>query len=154
MDGTNVRPGIEPRRTGRRLPATTMPSLFDLDEPLERSLRSRHRGDAWLGEVEAKLHAYRAGLQRHVVVTEGEHGWFAELRDGEPRVEPIVRRAQAEVAQLDHLVITLLAGLRHPGRTTREIRHDLLRLVQATRRHRERCQRLVHEALIVELGVG
>jgi hypothetical protein len=131
-----------------------MPSLFELDEPLERSLRSRHRGDAWLGEVEAKLHAFRAGLHRHVVGAEGEHGWFTELRDGEPRVEPIVRRARADVAQLDHLVTTLLAGLRHPGRATREIRHDLLCLVRATRRHRVRCQRLVHEALTVDLGVG
>lgn len=139
MDGTTARP----------MPAT----MFELTEPLEHSLRSSRRGEAWFGEVEATLHAFRAGLQRHLMAADGDTGWVAELRDGEPRLELLARRVRQDIELLDHLVTTTLASLRHPGRAAREVRRDLHRLVETTRRHRSRCQRLVHEALVVDLGV-
>jgi hypothetical protein len=157
MDGTTRRPDrtIEPAVATRRPrgATTTMPSLFDLTDPLEHSLRSRHRGEAWFGEVEAKLHSFRASLQRHLLAAGGEDGWVAELRADEPRLDLLARRVREEITLLDHLVTTTLASLRSPGRMARDVRQDLHRLVETTRRHRARCQRLVHEALVVDLGV-
>ena len=134
--------------------ARVAPSLFECNDRLEQSLRSRHGGDTWLAEVEAKLHAYRACLHRHVVAAEGDHGWIADLRDDQPRIEPLARRARADFAQLDALVLAAIATLRHPSRAARRVRHDLRQLVELTRSHRGRCARLVHEALAVDLGVG
>ena len=129
------------------------PSLFDCNEHLDRSLRSRHLGDRWFAEVEAKLHAYRACLQRHVRAAEGERGWIASLRDAEPRVEPLARRARADFGTLDEQVLATMAALRTPWRDERDLRHRLRRLVDATRRHRSRCAQLVHEACSIDLGL-
>lgn len=145
-----------PRQShGRRSPALRpSPSLFECNERLEQSLRSRHGGDTWFAEVEAKLHAYRACLHRHVMAAEGDQGWIADLREDEPRIEPLARRARADFTRLDALVLAVMATLRHPNRAARGVRHDLRQLVELTRRHRGRCARLVHEAFVIDLGVG
>ena len=144
------------RRFGGRPPVAShaTPSLFDCNERLAQALRSRHVGDHWIAEVEAKLHAYRACLQRHVLAADGERGWIAELRGDEPRIEPLARRARADFAQLDTQVAAAMASLRRPTSMPREVRHDLRQLVELTRRHRARCARLVHEAFVIDLGVG
>ncbi len=130
------------------------PSLFDLTERLERSLRSRHTGQTWFSEVEAKMHAYRACLQHHVAAADGEFGWISDLRGDAPRIEPLARRARHEFRRLDDTALAVMASLRRPGRRSREVRHDLRQLIESTRRHRARCARLVHEALAVDIGVG
>ena len=130
------------------------PSLFDLTERLERSLRSRHTGHTWFSEVEAKMHAYRACLQHHVVAADGEYGWISDLRDGSPRIEPLARRARDEFRRLDDAALGVMTSLRGPSRRARDVRHDLRQLIELTRRHRARCARLVHEALAVDIGVG
>lgn len=134
--------------------ARTTPSLFDLTERLEHSLRSRHVGRAWLSEVEAKLHAYRACLQRHVIAAEGDRGWIAALRNDDPRMEPLARRARGDFARLDRQVLTAMATVRQPTRQAPDIRHDVRDLIELTRHHRARCARLVHEAFVLDLGVA
>jgi len=130
------------------------PSLFDCNEHLDRSLRSRHLGERWFAEVEAKLHAYRACMQRHVRAAEGDRGWIASLRDAEPRVEPLARRTRADFGALDEQVLATMAALRTPWRDERELRHRVRRLVDATRRHRSRCAQLVYETCHVDLGLA
>lgn len=130
------------------------PSLFDSGERLDRSLRSRHLGERWFAEVEAKLHAYRACLQRHVRAADGDAGWITGLAVDEPRVGPLARRARADFAALDEQVLAALAAVRVVWRDEREVRHRLRRLVDATRRHRSRCAQLVHEAMGVDLGLA
>lgn len=129
------------------------PSLFDSSEQLDRSLRSRHLGERWFAEVEAKLHAYRACLQRHVRAADGDHGWIGSLADEEPRVGPLARRARADFGALDEQLRWTLAAVRAPWRDERDVRHRLRRLVDATRRHRSRCSQLVYEATSVDLGL-
>ena len=130
------------------------PSLFDYNERLAGSLHSNHADDVWRAEVEAKLHMYRACLLRHVRAADGERGWIADLRGDAPRVEPLARRARADFARLDAHVLSVMASLRHPARAMSDVRHDLRRLIELTRRHRGRCARLVHEAWGIDLGVG
>jgi hypothetical protein len=131
------------------------PSLFDLTERLETSLRSRHTGTTWLAEVEAKLHAYRACLHRHVLAAEGETGWLAELRDDAPRVDTLARRARRDFSGLDELAAAAMSAVRQGAEANlRDVRHDLRRLVETTRHHRGRCAQLVHEALMVDIGAG
>lgn len=129
------------------------PSLFECNEQLDRSLWSRHLGERWFAEVESKLHAYRACLQRHVRAADGDRGWIGSLADEEPRVEPLARRARADFGTLDEQLRWTLAAVRAPWRDEREVRHRLRRLVEATRRHRTRCAQLVHETVSVDLGL-
>jgi hypothetical protein len=142
-------PGEQPEAT-----AHDAPSLFDLTERLERSLRSRHRGHTWSAEIEAKVHAYRACLQHHIAAADGEAGWISDLRDDAPRIEPLARRARIEFARLDEAAPAVLDTLRRADGHTRDVRHDLRQLIELTRRHRARCARLVHEALAVDIGEG
>jgi hypothetical protein len=130
------------------------PSLFDCAERLDKALRSRRVGAPWLAEVEAKLHAYRACLRQHVIAADGERGWISELRHEAPRVESLARRTRADFAELQADVVRVIANLTMASPATRQVRHDIRRLVDETRRHRARCARLVHEALSVDLGVG
>jgi hypothetical protein len=129
-------------------------SLFELNERLDRSLRSHHVDHNWYAEVLAKLHAYRACLQRHVHAADGERGWIADLREDSPRIEPLARRMRADFARLDDLVIAALTSVRAPQRSRGDVRHAIRSLVDTTRRHRSRCSSLMHEALAVDLGVG
>jgi hypothetical protein len=142
-------PGEQPAETSQ-----DAPSLFDFTERLERSFRSRHSGHTWFAEVEAKMHAYRACLQHHVVAADGETGWISDLRDDSPRIEPLARRARGEFAQLDVRALAVMSTLRRPNRQMREVRHELRQLIELTRQHRARCARLVHEALAVDIGAG
>jgi hypothetical protein len=142
-------PGEQPAEA-----AQDAPSLFDLTERLERSLRSRHTGHTWFAEVEAKMHAYRACLQHHIAAADGEFGWISDLRHDAPRIEPLARRARVDFARLDDMAMGVMASLQRTSRHGREVRHDLRQLIELTRRHRARCARLVHEALAVDIGVG
>jgi hypothetical protein len=47
-----------------------------------------------------------------------------------------------------------LAAIDRPDRNPREVRHVVGELVRRTQRYRSHCSTAVHEAVVVDIGVG
>jgi hypothetical protein len=113
------------------------------------------RGAEWLTGVFAALVRLREAFDEHVVGTESPDGLFAQVLRSQPRLGHAV-----DLLTTDHTVIrdaitdalAVVHELSERSPRAEEVREQLLDLVLALARHRQRGADLVYEAYAVDIG--
>jgi hypothetical protein len=128
---------------------------------VERALASASRGgdpargaESWSGRLRAALGGLRDAFGRHVAITEGPDGLYAELATYSPRLAHNMDRLGAEHAEITRRLQELLAwtdtdDARPDAAEVRRSGTDLLVLLM---RHRQRGADLVFEAYELDIG--
>jgi hypothetical protein len=128
---------------------------------LERALASASRAgdpargaDSWSGRVRAALSGLHDAFGRHVGITEGPDGLYAELALYSPRLAHNIDRLGAEHAEITRRLEELRAWTdvddeRPDAAEIRRAGTDLLVLLM---RHRQRGADLIFEAYQLDIG--
>ncbi len=120
----------------------------------ERALAGAASSRSWWSEVATQLGHVRGAFARHLAVTEGRSGLFAEVTTRAPRLEAAVRQLRAEHHALGAALETLAARAAKGGEPPAELRRASLALLADFSRHRQEGADLVYEAYEADLGVA
>lgn len=117
------------------------------------------RATEWAARVHDALTDMAGTFERHVAMTEGRDGLFAELRAFAPRLEGSVetlRREHEQVAAMLRDELRAVRGIDDDTDTehAKETRTRLTELLALLVRHRQVGADLVYEAYAVDIGVG
>ena len=123
---------------------------------VESSLASPAPGRvaAWSEEVREQLEVLSAGLDHHVVATEGPEGLLADIVEAAPRLAH-----RADLARRDHVRLRgqlddVIALLRSQEIDVDRVRDDVVELLTGLVRHRQAGADLIYEAYNVDIEGG
>jgi hypothetical protein len=110
----------------------------------------------WAASLREPVEHLRRVLEAHVFGTEGEGGFFADVRDHAPRLIHAVDRLQAEHAPLRDAAAALADSL---GAVTSDadvdgVRDEGVELIRRLLVHRHRGAELVYDAYWVDVSAG
>ena len=107
----------------------------------------------WRSNLAAELELLRAALDQHVSEVEATGGLLNELADAEPRLSGKINKLRDEHPELRRQVDDAIAQAN--GTTAaEELRHNVVNLLIATVRHRQKGADLVYEVYSVDIGGG
>jgi hypothetical protein len=114
------------------------------------------RGRQWAEDVRSALLRLQEVFHRHVDMTGGEHGLFADVVRTSPRLHGAVARLDEEHTAIASVIVEELERLRDPGfhEDPADTRERLLDLLGRLVRHRQRGADLIYEAYSVDIGGG
>lgn len=144
-------------REARAQRADLWRQLVSLEEALATPVPGRV--DAWAADVHEAVVELAATLERHVAVTEGPGGLFAEVLESAPRLAGAVDSLRAEHGEFSATLAAELRALRAVDGANSlddvaEVRQRLTDLLRGLFRHRQAGSDLVYEAYAVDIGVG
>lgn len=121
---------------------------------LELALSSPSGGvpGQWSGYVRGALGDVAADLDRHIQITEGPDGLYADLAEVAPRLSDAADRLANEHAEMKQRLETMLARLDLDQPDPEEVRDLGTGLLGMFVRHRQRGADLVYEAYEVDIG--
>lgn len=112
------------------------------------------RLEQWRAELAVSLEQLRSAWDRHVTITEGDEGLFAQIRVDAPQLAPSVRKLHDEHEQIRAELDDVRATLR--GSATADdlssIRSQATAVLSGVMRHRQRGSDLVYEAYQRDIG--
>lgn len=106
----------------------------------------------WSGYVRGALGELAEDLDRHVAITEGPQGLYADLAEVAPRLSDATDRLVNEHAEMRQRLETMLASLDVDKPDPEEVRDLGTGLLGMLVRHRQRGADLVYEAYEVDIG--
>lgn len=133
-------------------------SFYDALLDLEQALGVPAGGDCagWGVALQAPVARLREVLAAHVSGTEGDEGFFAEVRDHAPHLIPAVDRLRSEhdplIAATDALAARL-DGLRSDAEVE-GVRDEGIELIGRLITHRHRGAELVYDAYSIDVSTG
>jgi hypothetical protein len=107
---------------------------------------------AWRARAAVRLARLRDQLSRHVDVTEGPQGLYAELLRQAPRLHRPVSALADDHRDLAAAVDALSGWLDDPERSDGEVRGAAHELLAAFAAHRQRGADLIYEAYAIDIG--
>ncbi|MEX2253999.1 MAG: hypothetical protein WEC34_01045 [Acidimicrobiia bacterium] len=133
-------------------------SLYDAVLELEGVLATPAGDDpgAWAAAVTRAVVGLQAVLARHVAETEGDGGFFEEVRDQAPQLLSKVERLEAEhglLVQSTASLATRLTAVTNDADVD-EVREAALDLIQRLLRHRHRGAELVYDAYAIDISAA
>lgn len=116
----------------------------------EQALATPSGSPSWRQEVTDALQHVRVALEDHIDEVEGPEGLLVELRQVDPRLVGKVEQLEREHPPLSRAVQTALESVE--VQAVEEARSQVLDLLLALARHRQRGADLVYEAYNVDIG--
>jgi len=132
--------------------------LYDAIIDLERALAmpASGRPESWAEAVAGRTTALRAILEAHIVGTEGDGGFFEDVRERAPQLLHAVKQLQEEHGPLleatDALAASVATVTDDGG--VRAVRDAAVELIRELLSHRHRGAELVYDAYSVDISAA
>ena len=112
--------------------------------------------DAWCERLETGLRELQAAWTRHTADNESPGGFFDQVREEAPQLDPRLRQLQREH---DRLHVTIMTALEHLGGDGRrgdpqQVVTDIDGLLALLSRHEQRGADVIYQAYEVDTGGG
>lgn len=131
--------------------AEMVEAVAAVDAALERPIAV----DLWRERVLAALAELAHDFRVHRHLTEGEHGWYAQVAHSAPRMQGAVDRLKDEHEQVSAHLADLLQRLEAPGPAVDalpDLREEMTALMGRLVRHRHADADLLHAAYAWDIG--
>lgn len=120
---------------------------------VEMAMAAPAADPAWRGQLIGRLEDLSEALMRHVEAVEAKDGLLCELLTAQPRLANQISQVRAEHPLLCRHAAEVLANLER-GAEVDSVRTEVLELLSAVVRHRQRGADLVYEGYEVDIGGG
>jgi len=110
-------------------------------------------GPNWRSNLQTELENLRIALEQHVAEVESPEGLLAQLTDDAPRLVNKIDRVRDEHPELTRQVAEAIASAKGSS-DPEELRSQVLAVLVAIVRHRQRGADLVYEGYDVDIGGG
>jgi uncharacterized protein (UPF0335 family) len=110
-------------------------------------------GPNWRSNLQTELESLRIALEQHVEEVEGAEGLLAQLTDDAPRLVNKIERVRDEHPELTQQVVDAIASAKGSS-GAEDLRSEVLAVLVAIVRHRQRGADLVYEGYSVDIGGG
>lgn len=107
----------------------------------------------WRSNLQTKLESLRIALEQHVEEVESPEGLLAQLTDDSPRLVNKIDRVRDEHPELTRQVADAIASAKGSS-DAEELRREVLAVLVAIVRHRQRGADLIYEGYDVDIGGG